>query len=562
MALGYNAKAVDEAKKALELSGKLSRQDHSLVEAGYYEVNKDWDKAIEDYQMLAKSSPDNIEYGLALANAQVAGNRGRDALNTIAALRSISAGAKDDPRIDLAEMWADYSLSDNKAVVAAGDLAIKKATPLGAKLLVARTKVFQCRSLASIGQPKPATAACEEGRQIFHDAGDLAGESGALHAMAEVPINQGDLVQAKTLYEQALALARQTGDKKATARELGNIGLIYIQQGDVATGKKMYAEALDEFREIRDRQGMEVTTANTGDIFYTEGKLGAALAEYKDALVLAREVGHKSSEAIDIQNIGDVLTEQGDLQGAAQSYQQAIGIQREIDDKSYYAATLLSVGKLHRLKGDSEGARKVYEESLTLRRQLGEKGTAADTQTALAELDCDSGRAAEAETLTRAAMVEFRAEQEMDNEIQAETVLSRSLLQQGKLNDAQQVIAGPLVLAKKSGNVMVRLPLEVQNAFVQAAARNLLAAERLAQNAMVESAKLGLVRIELEAALALGEVETLRKNPDTGRKRLADTEKAARARGFEFIARKANAAKQSVSVRSAISLTTQGTNLN
>ena len=155
MALGYNAKALDEAKKALELSGKLSRQEHSLVEAGYYEVNKDWDKAIDAYQTLAKSSPDNIEYGLALANAQVAGNRAREALNTIAMLRTLSPGAKDDPRIDMAEAWADYSLSDNIGVVAAGDLAIKKAIPLGAKLLVARARSFSVpRSLPLSGNHK------------------------------------------------------------------------------------------------------------------------------------------------------------------------------------------------------------------------------------------------------------------------------------------------------------------------------------------------------------------------------------------------------------------------
>jgi hypothetical protein len=99
--------------------------------------------------------------------------------------------------------------------------------------------------------------------------------------------------------------------------------------------------------------------------------------------------------------------------------------------------------------------------------------------------------------------------------------------------------------------MMVRLPLEIQNAYAQAAAKNLPAAERLAQNAALESSKLGLFRIELEATLALGEIEMLQTNRDAGRKRLAATEKAARARGFEFIARKANAARQSVSVQSA-----------
>ncbi|MGA7078855.1 MAG: protein kinase, partial [Terriglobales bacterium] len=316
MALGYNETAREEAKKALELSGKLSREDHSMVEADYYEINKDWDKAIEVYRTLSSSSPDSIEYGLALANAQIAGERGSDALKSIARLRGLSAEANEDPRIDMAEVWADYSLSDNKGVVANADVAIRKANALGARLLVARARIFQCRALASLGQPKQATADCEEGRQIFHDAADLAGESGALHAMAEVPINQGDLEEARRLYEQALGLARQTGDKKAAARELGNIGVIYMQQGDLVTGKKMYTEALDVYREIGDKHGMEVNTANIGDIFYEEGRLGDALAEFQDALVLAREVGHKTSEAIDIKNIGDVLTDQGDLPGA------------------------------------------------------------------------------------------------------------------------------------------------------------------------------------------------------------------------------------------------------
>jgi tetratricopeptide (TPR) repeat protein/TolB-like protein len=544
MALGYNENALQQAKKALELSGKLSQEDHFLVEAGYYEVNKDWDKAIEVYQMLSNSSPDSIEYGLALANAQIAGERGSDALKSITRLRGLSAEAKEDPRVDMAEVWADHSLSDNKGVVATADLAIKKAIPLGARLLVARARVFQCRALAGLGQPKQATADCEEGRRIYHEAGDLAGESGALHDMAEVPINQGDLEEARRLYEQALALARETGDKRATARELGNIGLIYIQQGDLTTGRRMYEEALKAYQEIGDKHGMEVVTANTGDIFYEEGQLGAALAEYKDALVLAREVGHRSSEAIDIKSMGDVLANQGDLQGAMQMYQQAVSIQREIDDKSYYASSLVSIGKLRRQTGDSDGARKAYEEALSLRRQLGEKGTAAETQMALGELDCDSGQASEAETLAQAAIQEFQAEREADNEIQSEALLSRSLLQQGKLDDAQRAIARALTLSKKSSDVTIRLPLAIQNAYMRAATKGLPEAERLSRNVLVEANRLGLSQIELEASLAIGEIQLQGKNPTLGRKRLEETKKNARSKGFELIARKASAAQR------------------
>ena len=101
---------------------------------------------------------------------------------------------------------------------------------------------------------------------------------------------------------------------------------------------------------------------------------------------------------------------------------------------------------------------------------------------AMAELDCDSGQASEAETLARAAIQEFQAEQEADDEIQSETLLSRSLLQQGKFEDAQKAIARALTLSKKSSDVTVRLPLAIQNAYMRAAAKDLPDAERLARN--------------------------------------------------------------------------------
>ena len=124
------------------------------------------------------------------------------------------------------------------------------------------------------------------------------------------------------------------------------------------------------------------------------------------------------------------------------------------------------------------------------------------------------------------------------------TLLSRSLLQQGKLEDARKAIARALILSKKSSDVTVRLPLAIQNAYAQAAANNLPEAERFARNVLVEANKLGFVRIELEASLAIGEIQLQGRNPTLGRKRLEETEITARSKGFELIARKASAARQ------------------
>ncbi|MGA9304237.1 MAG: hypothetical protein WBW31_02415 [Candidatus Sulfotelmatobacter sp.] len=84
----------------------------------------------------------------------------------------------------------------------------------------------------------------------------------------------------------------------------------------------------------------------------------------------------------------------------------------------------------------------------------------------------------------------------------------------------------------------------LNHAYVTAAEKNLGGAETSAQEALAQARKLGLFRLQLEASLALGEVQMQRKNPDVGRKRLEETAQTARSKGFELIARRAIAARQ------------------
>jgi len=277
--------------------------------------------------------------------------------------------------------------------------------------------------------------------------------------------------------------------------------------------------------------------------------LGEALAEYRDALVLAREVGHKSSEGIDLQLIGNVLMEQGDLNAATQMFQQAADIQRQINDQSYYAATLVSIGNLHRQRGDLEGAKKFYEDALSLRQQLGEKGSVADSEVPLAELACDSNQGAIAVKFARDAVQEFQHEKESDAQILALALLSRGLLQQGKIGEAQAAIAEAKTLAAKSSDVAIRLVFEVDRAYALAAAKDFRAAERLAKSAFAEANKLGFVQTQMEASLALGEIQLMGQNQAAGRVVLRQLAKDARARGFALITKKASAALESGSVK-------------
>ena len=551
--LGYDSNAQQEAKKALDEAGDLSREKHLLVEARFYETSRDWGKAIEAYQTLFSFFPDNLEYGLQLANAETAAGRGKDALKSLAALDVLGAQTKDDPRINLARADAATSLGDSKLRRDMAELAAQEAGKRGAKLLVARARDTECRALADLGENEKAKSACEEARQIYEAAGDRSGLEQTLHDMAEVPINQGDFAAAEKLYSQALTIARAVGNQKGQAKELLDLGVISVKKGDFTSARRSYDEAFQFDQKAGDKNGMAAVMGDTGILLRIQGKLQDALEHFQKAFEFSNEVGHRGSSAQAMSAIGDVLLEEGDLPGASKMYQEASTIEHDIGAKNIYASTLTQMGRVFRQQGKADEARQAYRESLSLEEQLGNKSDDAETRLALAELDCDSGKGTEAEQLSRAALDAFRADDYVDEELLAQSMVSRALLQQGKVDDARSAMAEAVQLSEKSQDVAVRIPVMLDHAYVMAAGKNLGGAETTAQDALTRARNLGLVRLQLEASLALGEVQMQKRNPDVGRKRLEETEKSARAKGFVLIAQKASAAQQTTNHQALMS---------
>jgi len=83
----------------------------------------------------------------------------------------------------------------------------------------------------------------------------------------------------------------------------------------------------------------------------------------------------------------------------------------------------------------------------------------------------------------------------------------------------------------------------IDQAYLLAAGDNRGGAEVTAQDALTRARHLGLFRLQLEASLALSEVQMEKRDPVLGRKRLEDTEESARSKGFELIAQKASSAQ-------------------
>ncbi|HJZ85218.1 MAG TPA: tetratricopeptide repeat protein [Polyangia bacterium] len=540
--LGHEGKARAAAQRAYDLSGSLSREDQLSVEARFRETTRDFSRAVQIYQTLFGFFPDNLEYGLHLARAQDNAGKAKDALGTLDALRKLPPPDGLDPRIDLEESLAAEALSDSKRVQAAAARAAERGRARGARLLVAQARLNEGLGYWQLGQPKQALAAYDEARQIFTEMGYRVGVARVLNDTALVLWQQGDFAGTASLYAQALAIHRDIGNHGDVARTLQNMALVMTQQGDLAKARAWFEDALATYREIDDQSSQAGVEQNIATVLVSQGQLTEARKRFGQALEHLRALGERASVATVQFNLGDLELKQGDPAAAERRFDEALAGFRELGQKSRVAFTLYGLGELLVARGQLQAARKRHDEALAMRVELGEKGAAAESRLALAALSIEDGQAAQAEPPLRAALAEFQAQKAVDDEAMAEATLARALAALGRHTEALEAIERAGALAKKSESRDVRFGVGIAAARVRARPGEVAAAQKQLESVLEEAGRLGFVAAQLEARLALGELQAKSGERAPARTRLLALEREARGRGFGLIARKAAAA--------------------
>ncbi len=230
-ALGYEGKAREEARLAAALAGSLPAEQRLLIEAGLHRAEKDWPQAMDSCRRSFVEFPDNLDYGLRLAEAQIFGGRAKEALVTLEGLRNLPAPAAQDPRIDLAEARAQKSLGNNRASRDAAAKGAATGAARGMRILEARARAREAVALLDLGELGPAMAAAEEARALAEAAGDRDWTARALEQMARTVEPRGDLDGAERLYDRALKIYRTIGDESSVARVLEGKARLLRKQG-------------------------------------------------------------------------------------------------------------------------------------------------------------------------------------------------------------------------------------------------------------------------------------------------------------------------------------------
>src|SRR5262249_18819298 len=151
--------------------------------------------------------PDQLDYGLQLAAAQISAGRGAEALATVGELRRLPAPSSQDPRIDLSEADAAVGTADYRRMQLAASRAAEKARAQGARLLAARAQSLEGRAYWRLGEAKSAMALLEAARNSYRSAGDQRGEGEVLHQVGVfLHWTREDMAGARRAFEEALDL--------------------------------------------------------------------------------------------------------------------------------------------------------------------------------------------------------------------------------------------------------------------------------------------------------------------------------------------------------------------
>ena len=547
--LGYDKNAQHEAQQGYDLSADLSREDRLVVEGRYRYINHEYEKAIEVYRALFALFPDNDDYGRRLATAQTRAGKGREALATVESLRKLPPRASDDPRIDIVEAEAWLVLGDHNHQEQPLAWAVEKAKAQGSQENLADALRMQCRMFSAFGRMQDAVAACREATNISATDEDREHEGKSYLTWAQV-ISRDDVPEAIRLMQQAQSIFRSNGSGIDLAVTLDNLALVYENLGDPATGEKMERQSIAIWRRLDDARNLTLAISNLAGMRTDQGDLRGAIQLYEESLQIGQNNADPGYAALTGLNIATIRQFQGDLAGAKREFDKSLAIYQKRADKWGSPYAWLGLGSVLLQEDDFSGARKLYEQALAMRTPIGEKIPIAEAQLALADLSLEEARSpAEQEASMRQVIEVFQAQKARDDEIQAWCVLARALLAENKPAEAKDAMQHARSLAAKSQNPNMRCQAAITAARIETAEKNVAhpadadAARKELTTIITKSRELGYFGIELDARLALAEIEMKSGQMVAGRAHLITIEADAKAKSHNLIARKAASAR-------------------
>ncbi len=194
---------------------------------------------------------------------------------------------------------------------------------------------------------------------VARELGDERATARALTVLGLVAASRGRYAEARAGYDEAIAIFRAHGDRRGLADALGYASLAALYEGDLRIVYPLGDEALAIYRGLGDVEGTAFVLTSLAGCAHMEGDQGRAAEIATDMLTATSATGHRRLTARALIVHGLVALQHGDLGAARAHLEEAAAILRELGDRRYLAAyTFPGLALVHIADGRPEvGAR-------------------------------------------------------------------------------------------------------------------------------------------------------------------------------------------------------------
>ncbi|MBK8205455.1 MAG: tetratricopeptide repeat protein [Planctomycetes bacterium] len=155
-----------------------------------------------------------------------------------------------------------------------------------------------------------AEALFDEALSIARDSGDVYFHAMTLAAYGSLYMWR-DNARARAYYEQAIDIAQEGREPRVEGMVLSNLGIIAAEEGRTSEAERLYTRAIEINERCGIQHALSVTLGNLGNLCKESGRHAEAERHYLDGLRIARNIGDARSEYSKLENYINMLCDTG-----------------------------------------------------------------------------------------------------------------------------------------------------------------------------------------------------------------------------------------------------------
>ena len=207
--------------------------------------------------------------------------------------------------------------------------------------------------------------------QLSGEFSDLAGSAAMMLAFSYH--KQLKYEKAKELFEKALRIMQETGNRKNEAMCYSRLRTLFHHVGQYHNSEKYAKKALEISKEIGDKMEIAKCYGILGNVFESLGQYDRAMEYIDKSLLIRREIGDRKGEAIDYIYKGKVCYSVDEYAVGKKFAQEALAIQKETGDRKGEVRSYNSIAIFFLHHGQFAKAVQYLRESLLIAKTTGQR---------------------------------------------------------------------------------------------------------------------------------------------------------------------------------------------